>query len=170
MNGEHFAVMGGTGFDALMIKDADETTQGEVRPVGYVRATSAAPRSSGQATVELDGRLVPRAGDGVLVGNVGTILGGITAFADASPTEAASMSASSGPDPHQWVGSSRGPSRGRRAPRSSSVDSREDQIELNRKIPWQVDGGDRGNDDDSYTVRCRAGAVAVCRPRDDDAA
>ena len=33
MNGEHFAVMGGTGFDALMIKDADDNQLKEqVRP------------------------------------------------------------------------------------------------------------------------------------------
>ena len=90
MNGEHFAVMGGTGFDALMIKDADDNQLKEkFGRVGYVRATIRSTKMDPvKVRVELDGReWFSGKATCVLVGNVGTILGGVTAFADASPTD-----------------------------------------------------------------------------------
>ena len=75
--------MAGTGFDALMIRDADENALKErFGRMGYVWAgMNNIDVSPAQAEVEVDG-LPWYKGDAtcVIVANVGTILGGVQAF------------------------------------------------------------------------------------------
>jgi diacylglycerol kinase (ATP) len=89
VNGEHFAVMAGTGLDALMIHDTARRNKDRFGRAAYV--VSAARRSRRQPVdteVRIDGRpwFHGRAGC-VLVGNVGDIIGGITAFDHARPDD-----------------------------------------------------------------------------------
>ena len=89
VNGERFAVMAGTGFDALMIRDADSGLKDRVGRVAYVwtgaRNLTADPVG---ATHPVDGTEWFDGDAGcVLVGNVGTVLGGLTAFPDAAPDD-----------------------------------------------------------------------------------
>jgi len=63
MNGEYFAVMGGTGFDALMIEDAgDDELKERFGRVGYVQATIRATKMSPvKATAQVrDGGMRPQ--------------------------------------------------------------------------------------------------------------
>lgn len=85
--GEHFAVMAGVGFDAAMIDDADRGMKSRAGKLAYV---GTAVRHVGdepvKATVELDGKQwFSGPATCVLLGNIGTISGGIEAFDDASP-------------------------------------------------------------------------------------
>jgi diacylglycerol kinase family enzyme len=85
--GEHFAVMAGAGFDAQMIDDADRGMKSRAGKLAYfgtaVRHVGDAPV---EATVELDGApWFEGPATCVLLGNIGTIAGGIEAFDDASP-------------------------------------------------------------------------------------
>jgi diacylglycerol kinase (ATP) len=171
MNGEHFAVMGGTGFDALMIKDADDEVKEKLGRVGYVRATIRSTKMSPiKMTVELDGRTwFSGKATCVLVGNVGTILGGITAFADASPTDGrldvGVLQAKSRAD---WVRVAARSVTGRidRSPFVDVATAKKIKIELKTKTPWQVDGGDQ-TPAKKFKIRCVPGAVRICQPAEE---
>jgi diacylglycerol kinase family enzyme len=85
--GEHFAVMAGAGFDAAMIDDADRGMKSRAGKLAYF---GTAVRHVGddpvKATVTLDGQeWFSGPATCVLLGNIGTIAGGIEAFDDASP-------------------------------------------------------------------------------------
>jgi YegS/Rv2252/BmrU family lipid kinase len=89
LNGEHFAVMAGAGFDGALIADADGDLKGRLGKLSYVWAglrhvNGAAPR----VKVRLDGtKWFDGEASCVLLGNVGTITGGIRAFEDAEPDD-----------------------------------------------------------------------------------
>jgi diacylglycerol kinase (ATP) len=85
--GEHFAVMAGAGFDAAMIDDADRGMKSRAGKLAYF---GTAARHVGddpvEAKVTLDGQeWFSGPATCVLLGNIGTIAGGIEAFDDASP-------------------------------------------------------------------------------------
>ena len=89
VNGESFAVMAGSGLDALMIRDANATTKRRFGSLAYVAsAVRNLPVRLVPTTVEVDGTTVF---DGrtamVLVGNCGTVTGGIEVFPDARPDD-----------------------------------------------------------------------------------
>ena len=89
VNGEHFAVMAGAGFDARMIADADRGMKDRLGRAAYLY-TGAKNLSARRvkATVEVDGEpFFQGRVSCVLAGNVGTILGGIEAFPGAQPDD-----------------------------------------------------------------------------------
>ena len=88
VNDERFAVMAGTGFDAVMVAGADETKD-RVGRLAYVRAAASAVRVDRvRTTVTVDGE--PWF-DGetacCLIGNLGTISGGLVVFDRAEPDD-----------------------------------------------------------------------------------
>ncbi|GID97138.1 diacylglycerol/lipid kinase family protein [Amorphoplanes digitatis] len=89
LNGEHFAVMAGIGFDGAMIQDADGRLKERMGKLAYVwtglrHLDDPAPR----AKIKVDGtRWFSDEASCVLVGNVGMVTGGITAFDDARPDD-----------------------------------------------------------------------------------
>jgi diacylglycerol kinase (ATP) len=89
LNGEHFAVMAGAGFDARMIADADRAMKNRLGRVAYLYtgARNLSARAA-PATVDVDGeRFVEGRVSCVLAGNVGQVVGGIPAFPDARPDD-----------------------------------------------------------------------------------
>jgi YegS/Rv2252/BmrU family lipid kinase len=171
MNGACFAVMAGTGFDALMIKDADESgLKDRFGRLGYVWSTVRHTRTRpATATVELDGELwFHGPATSILVANVGNVIGGIKMFPQASPTDGRlDVGVTRARTRLQWV---RVFARAvvRRASLSPLVEvstAAKVTVRLDRPLAWQVDGGYQ-EDADGYKVRCRAGAVTICRPRD----
>jgi YegS/Rv2252/BmrU family lipid kinase len=169
MNGEYFAVMAGAGFDALMIRDAEEGALKErFGKAGYVVAgIRNRDVSPAVATIEVDGELWYH-GDAscVLVANVGTILGGLKAFPDASPVDGrlnvgvvAARSAS------EWL-RLMASATVRRAAASSLTEmatASELTISFDRTLPWEVDGGDRKRTA-TYEVRCVPQGIRICQP------
>jgi len=88
-NGETFVVMAGVGFDAGMVDEADEAKE-RLGMVAYLRAgvRQARNREPFAAVVEVDGQpTFDGTATCVLVGNVGTLKGGVAAFPDASVTD-----------------------------------------------------------------------------------
>jgi diacylglycerol kinase (ATP) len=89
VNGEPFAVMAGSGFDALMIRDASDTAKARVGPLAYVASAAHHVRSElVHTTVTVDG--VPWFSGRttmVLVGNFGTVSGGLEVFPDADAAD-----------------------------------------------------------------------------------
>ena len=89
VNGEHFAVMAGAGFDGEMIRDADKGLKNRLGRLSYAWTGARHVRDSAvPMRVEVDGaEWFAGAASCVLLGNVGTITGGIRAFDDARPDD-----------------------------------------------------------------------------------
>lgn len=89
VNGDAFAVMAGSGFDALMIRDADDKLKSKVGTVAYMlsgaknlRSELVHTRVTVDGTLWFEGRTTM-----VLVGNFGQISGGLEVFPDACPDD-----------------------------------------------------------------------------------
>lgn len=89
INGEPFAVMAGSGFDALMIRDASDELKSRVGVIAYVLSGMKNLRTDlVQTTVQVDGRpWFSGRTSMVLVGNFGTVSGGVEVFPDARPDD-----------------------------------------------------------------------------------
>ena len=89
INDEYFAVMAGSGFDAYMIRDANPETKRRFGTVAYVfSALRNLPVSLTRTRVEVDGReFFAGRTSMVLIGNFGTITGGLEIFPDADPAD-----------------------------------------------------------------------------------
>jgi diacylglycerol kinase (ATP) len=88
VNGEHFAVMAGAGFDAAMIADAGGSSKRRAGRLAYVATAVRHVRDKPtQVRIAIDGvDWFEDAATCVLLGNVGTITGGIPAL-DAEPDD-----------------------------------------------------------------------------------
>jgi diacylglycerol kinase (ATP) len=89
LNGEHFAVMAGAGFDGDMIGQADRKLKGRLGRLAYVWTGLQHVRGELVRTrIRVDGATwFDGEASCVLFGNVGTITGGIPAFDDARPDD-----------------------------------------------------------------------------------
>ncbi|MFC6016650.1 diacylglycerol/lipid kinase family protein [Plantactinospora solaniradicis] len=89
LNGEHFAVMAGAGFDGELIRDADRSLKDRMGRLAYVWTGLRHVRSeTTRMRIKVDGtEWFTGEASCVLFGNVGTITGGIPAFDDARPDD-----------------------------------------------------------------------------------
>ncbi len=148
VNGERFAVMAGTGLDALMIRDASSTVKERVGSLAYVLS---ALRNLRAGRVDVDVTV-----DGspwfsgpsamVLIGNLGQITGGLDVFPDASPDDGwldvAVLTPSRARD---WLTIGHRLVRGRSQPERlvRRTQATEVRVELSTPTPWELDGEDR---------------------------
>jgi YegS/Rv2252/BmrU family lipid kinase len=170
MNGTYFAVMAGAGFDALMIRDADDNAwKDRFGKAGYVVAgVKNRDVSPAQVTIEVDGTPWYH-GDAssVIIANVGTILGGLRAFPDASPFDGRlDVGVVTARTATEWVRvlASATLRRVERSPLTDMVSAEQVTITFDRSLPWEVDGGDRTRTA-QFDVSCVPRAVRVCQPR-----
>ena len=147
VNGQAFAVMAGTGFDALMIRDAD-SAKDRLGKLAYLRAGARNLGHSGaEVTIQIEGRdwFEGRAAC-VLVGNVGRILGGVEVFPDArcddGLLDVGVLRARRRTD---WlrVGARAVFGRIDSSPLVEITRAAKATIRLDRTLPWQLDGGDQ---------------------------
>ncbi len=89
VNDEKFTVMAGVGFDAAMIRDADSKVKSKLGSVAYMfSGAKNLPAQIVRASVQIDGDDVWSGRTAmVLVGNCGSVTGGLVVFPDASPTD-----------------------------------------------------------------------------------
>jgi YegS/Rv2252/BmrU family lipid kinase len=88
-NGHTFNVLAGTGFDVAMLEGAEDDKE-RLGTVAYIRAGvhEARHRKMFGATIKIDGDVFYRGpASCVLVGNVGTLKGGVEAFPEATSTD-----------------------------------------------------------------------------------
>ena len=148
INGERFGVMAGAGFDARMIADADRGMKDRVGRVAYawtgLRATRAGRQ---QMTVRVDDqRWFAGKASCVLVGNLGTITGGISAFDDARPDDGRlEVGVVTASGPWQWarVLTRMAVGRSDKSALVSMTNGKRIDVELKKKTPYELDGGDR---------------------------
>jgi len=168
VNGEHFGVMAGTGFDALLIRDADRGLKDRFGRAAYVwTGARNLQRSRAQVRVDIDGKHWFEGTAGcVLVGNLGKIIGGIGAFDDARPDDGVLdvgvVRATSALD---WgrVLTRMALGRSDRSPLAEITQGHKIDIRLDRKLPYELDGGDR-KPTKHLRVAVEPRALVVCLP------
>jgi YegS/Rv2252/BmrU family lipid kinase len=88
MDDDRFVVMGGIGFDAAMLRDADPKLKEHVGAVAYVvSGFRHLRRRATRFRLRLDDRRIDRTGQGVLIGNLGRLQGGLPVMPDARPDD-----------------------------------------------------------------------------------
>jgi YegS/Rv2252/BmrU family lipid kinase len=89
LDDDRFVVMGGIGFDAAMLRDADPKLKEHLGAVAYVLSGfKHLRRRATRFRLGLDDRPpIERTGQGVLVGNLGRLQGGLPVMPDARPDD-----------------------------------------------------------------------------------
>lgn len=168
VNGEHFAVMAGAGFDALMIKQADRGMKDSAGRMAYVWA--GARNLSGRrvrATVEVDGRRFFKGNlSCVLVGNVAKILGGIEVFRGSSPDDGLlELGVVTAKNPIQWT-RTLGQVVAGRGENSRFVEvarGKRFRIRFDRRFPVELDGGSRPASK-KLKIKVHPSSIKICVP------
>jgi YegS/Rv2252/BmrU family lipid kinase len=148
VNGHVFSVMAGTGFDALMIRDANDSAKARFGRLSYI--WSGARHLKGSAVgikVDIDGtRWFQGRASCVLVGNVGRIIGGIDVFPAARLDDGSiDVGVLTAERRRDWarVGLRAVLGRIDASPFVQMTSASSVRIKLDRKMPWELDGGDQ---------------------------
>lgn len=171
LNGEHFAVMAGAGFDGDLIREADRKLKGRLGRVAYVWTGLRHVRGDLVRTrIRVDGAdWFDGEASCVLFGNVGTITGGVPAFDDARPDNGAlEVGVSTASGAVDWARTLGRMATGR------SEDSPFVRITRGRKVTvrfgtaktYELDGGARTRTK-RLKVKVVPGALTVCCPEAD---
>jgi YegS/Rv2252/BmrU family lipid kinase len=168
LNGEHFAVMAGAGFDGAMIRDADGSLKSKLGRLAYVWTGL---RKVGDEAVPVAVRV-----DGadwfhglatcVLLGNVGRITGGIPAFPGARPDDGRlDVGVATAEGAMQWARtfSRMVTGQARRSPFVQTTRAARIDVKFGAPLPYELDGGAR---DSAKRLKARVvpQAITVCVP------
>jgi diacylglycerol kinase (ATP) len=168
LNDEYFAVMAGVGFDGALIRDADRGMKDRLGKLAYVwtglrHVNGEAP----EAKVLVDGvKWFDDEASCVLVGNVGTITGGIHAFDDAKPDDGwLDVGVATAQGAMQWARALGTMAVGRsdHSPFVRMTRARRVDVELREKLEYELDGGAR-DAVRKLTIQVAPAAVTVCAP------
>jgi len=168
VNGEHFAVMAGAGFDARMIADADRGMKDSLGRAAYLYTGARNLRARRvKATVKVDGqRFFTGRVSCVLVGNVGKILGGISAFSGARPDDGLlELGVVTARNPVEWARTLGRVALGRteNSPFVEVTRGKRIKIKFSRALPYELDGGARGAATE-LKVKVAPASVTICVP------
>ena len=168
LNGEHFAVMAGAGFDGGMIRDAHGGLKARLGRLAYVWTGM---RKVGDEAVPVEVRV-----DGsdwfdgpatcVLLGNVGKITGGVPAFPDARPDDGRlDVGVSTAQGALQWARTLGRMVTGqaRRSPFVHTTRAAKVEVRLGAALPYELDGGAR-DETTRLTAKAVPQAITVCVP------
>ncbi|HLJ74790.1 MAG TPA: diacylglycerol kinase family lipid kinase, partial [Thermoanaerobaculia bacterium] len=169
VNGERFAAMAGTGFDAIMIRDTSDAAKKELGRLAYFRSSIKAIRArSVRMRIRVDGRKWFKGkASCALAGNLGRVTGGIPLFAGATPFDGRlDVGVVTAKNIWQWArvffevatGGSSG-NEGVERTRAKKID-----IKLQKARRYEVDGSTRPKAR-RLRIRIDAGAVTVCVPK-----
>lgn len=168
MNKEHFAVMGGAGFDARMIRDADRGLKDKAGRLAYV--VTGAKNLRARATrvrIKVDGE--PWFDDSatcVLFGNVGKLFGGLTTFADARPDDGRiELGVVTAEGVWQWTRALARTVAGnpQRSPFVQLTSGRRFTVRFSHAVAYEMDGGDRPKTK-RLKVKVEPAAISICVP------
>jgi diacylglycerol kinase (ATP) len=169
VNGEHFAVMAGAGFDARMIKDAGRGMKDRFGRAAYVYTGArnlSAPRV--KATIEVDGRQFFKGRVScVLVGNVGKILGGVEAFPGAQPDDGLlHLGVVTAKNPVEWARTLGRVALGKaeKSPFVEVTRGMKIRIRFGRQFPYELDGGARPAVR-KLRIKVHPSSIRICVPQ-----
>jgi diacylglycerol kinase (ATP) len=170
MRGERFGVMAGAGLDARMIRDADGTLKDRLGRLAYVwTGIKNARAPSFRAKIDVDGtRWYEGEASLVLAGNLGEVFAGIEAFEDASPDDGQlELGVVRADGLIEWARTAARAAVGKPSdsPFVQQTRARTVSVKLDRKVPYELDGGARGPVK-RFEVEVEPAAIAVKVPED----
>ncbi len=169
VNGERFAAMAGSGFDAIMIRDTSDTAKEELGRLAYFRSSLKAMQArSVRMRIRIDGaKWFKGKATCALIGNIGKLTGGIPVFFDASPFDGQlDIGVVTAKNAWEWLRVFVEIAKGGDA-RSALLErtrAKKIDIKLRKARPYELDGGVRPPTR-RLKVRIEAEAVTVCVPR-----
>jgi diacylglycerol kinase family enzyme len=160
--------MAGAGFDAMMIRQADGNLKDRFGRAAYVWTASQSLRAKPfTAKIAIDGATWYRGrASCILVGNVGHLFGGIEVFADAKPDDGQlDIGVVNAEGIGDWARTFARTAIGQpdKSPFVRVTSARKINVKLDRKVLYELDGGDRGKVK-SFKVKVEPKAVTVCVP------
>lgn len=169
INGECFAVMGGAGFDGVIMADVSSSAKEHLGRVAYVRGSMKAMKATRTDTeIRINGEHWFKGQTScVLVGNVSTITGGLPVFEHAKPDDGLlDVGVVSAEGKMQWarvLGRVITHADSDRSPFVRTTQAERIDVRFDKKVPYELDGGARGKTD-RLKIRVRPQAVIVCVP------
>jgi diacylglycerol kinase (ATP) len=167
-NGMTFNVMAGAGFDAAMIDSADDHKE-RLGMLAYVRAGAKQAREREAFEVKVvvdDENVFEGPASCVLVGNIGTLKGGVSAFPDASPTDGLlDIAVVTATGLKAWAGLMVSAVRGRQSLTGHAHlwQGREISVTTAKKHRFELDGGVKGKSD-TFDFEVAPESLIVCAP------
>jgi YegS/Rv2252/BmrU family lipid kinase len=170
MDDDRFVVMGGIGFDAAMLRDADPKLKERVGAVAYVvSGFRNLRRRATRFRLRLDDRPpLERTGQGVLVGNLGRLQGGLTVMPDARPDDGqldvAVLQTRTVAD---WLALAARVllRRRRKDPQLETFQARRVEVHCDRRQPVERDGDPLDTPRDHLVIEVVPAALTLCVPR-----
>ena len=167
-NGERFGVMAGAGFDASMIERADRALKDRVGHLAYVWTGVRATREgSHEVKVDVDGqRWFEGKASCVLIGQMGTLTGGLVAFPDADPAdgrlEVGVVTADSALD---WarVATRLATGKPEKSPFTRNTSGKKVKVRFDSEVRYELDGGARTKVK-KLVAKIHPGALVVAVP------
>ena len=168
---ERFAVMAGVGFDAAMIRGADDLKE-RLGRAAYVWSGSRNLRAPAfGAGIEVDGaEWFDGRATCILMGNVGSLFGGLEVFPSAEPDDGRlELGVVTADSVVQWARTIARAVTGdpARSPFVRATKAEAVCVELDRKVRYELDGGDRSKVK-SFRVEVEPGAMQLCVPHTDE--
>ena len=168
INGERFAVMAGAGLDAHMIKEADGSLKDRFGRLAYIWTASKNLRAEPfKARIDVNGELWYKGkASCILLGNVGSLFGGIEAFDNAKPDDGLlEVGVTNAEGLGEWARTVARTAVGTtsQSPFVQVTKAKKVRVELDRKVAYELDGGDR-EPAKVLKVKVEPGAITVRVP------
>jgi diacylglycerol kinase (ATP) len=168
VNGEHFAVMAGTGFDGAMVGDAGRGLKDRLGKLAYVwTGLRHVGDSTRRVRIQVDGHTWFKGkASCVLFGNVGTVTGGLRLFDDARPDDGwLDVGVATAEGAVQWARTLGRAAVGHadRSPFVQTTRGRAIEVRLGAPMAYELDGGER-DPASRLKVRVVRDAVTLCVP------
>jgi diacylglycerol kinase (ATP) len=169
INGEHFAVMAGAGFDGALIRETGRNLKDRLGRLAYVWTGLRHVKDDAvPVKIRIDGtKWFNGKASCVLLGNVGTITGGIRAFDDAQPDDSwLDVGVATAEGALAWARTIGRMAAGRsdRSPFVRITRAKTADIQFGAPVIYELDGGARDT-----TKRLKAcvkpGALTLCVPK-----
>jgi len=168
VNGEHFAVMAGAGFDARMISDASRKMKARLGRAAYLwTGARNLMLHRASAVIDVDGERFFRGRvSAVLAGNVGKVFGGLEVFAGSEPDDGLlEFGVVTARNPADWarVFSRIITGQAAKSPFVRMTRGRRIRVRFDRPFPYELDGGDR-DPVRKLRIKVHPAAIRVCVP------
>jgi diacylglycerol kinase (ATP) len=165
---ERFGVMAGVGFDASMIRGAEALKERIGRAAYVVSGSRNLREDAFDAEIEVDGtEWFDGRATCILLGNVGELFGGVEVFPDAEPDDGQlELGVVTAEGIAQWARTLARTATGdpTRSPFVRATKARRVKVGLDRKVRYELDGGDRAKVRD-FKAKIEPGALQLCVPR-----
>ena len=169
-NGEHFAVMAGTGFDAFIIKDASGKLKEVAGRLAYFYSgTKNLSARRVKAEIKVDGKKYFKGKVScVFVGNVSKGMGGLVVFKDARPDDGIlELAVVTAKNPFDWARTLGRVTQGKaeKSPFVQLTHGKEFHFTFKTKFPYEMDGGERKAVKKMH-IKVHPSSITICVPFD----